>query len=98
MSPGADILAGEVERMALPALSRLGGPAVLASGNGRVIASTTIALLPGVVLRPGPGMCRMSLAGSLPWMLLRTGPARMNAPPPGSRAGDEPGGTAAPRP
>jgi Methyl-accepting chemotaxis protein-like, first PDC sensor domain len=70
---GADILAGEVERMALPALSRLGGPAVLASGNGRVIASTTIALLPGVVLPPGPGMCRVSLAGSLPWMLLRAG-------------------------
>lgn len=67
---GADILAGEVERMALPSLSRLGGAAVLASGNGRVIASTTTALLPGVVMDPRElgSMCR--LPGSLPWMLL----------------------------
>jgi cache domain-containing protein len=68
---GADILAGEVERMALPGLSRLGGSAVLVSGNGRVIASTTAALLPGEVLRPGePGsMTLLTTAGSLPWML-----------------------------
>jgi hypothetical protein len=67
---GADILAGEVERMALPALSRLGGAAVLASGNGRVIASTTTALLPGVVVDPA-GLRR--LPGALPWRLLRLG-------------------------
>lgn len=73
---GADILAGEVERMALATLSRLGGPAVLASGGGRVIASTTATLLPGTVLRPGqPGqpdsMCQVSVAGSQPWLLFR---------------------------
>jgi Methyl-accepting chemotaxis protein-like, first PDC sensor domain len=68
---GADILAGQVERLALPALCRLAGPAVLASGSGRVIASTTIAALPGVVLQPGTGLCQVGLAGALPWMLLR---------------------------
>jgi hypothetical protein len=68
---GADILAGEVERLALPALSRLAGPAVLASSSGRVIASTTTSLLPGVVLRPGTDLCQAGLAGTLPWMLLR---------------------------
>ena len=56
---GADILAGEVERMLLPGLSLLGRasrPAVLVSGNGRVIASGTARILPGKVLRPaGPG-------------------------------------------
>ena len=56
---GADILAGEVERMLLPGLSLLGRanrPAVLVSGNGRVIASGTARILPGTVLRPGrPG-------------------------------------------
>jgi Cache domain len=71
---GADILAGEVERMLLPGLSTLGrasGPAVLVSGNGRVIASGTASILPGTVLRPaGPG----AVAGPLPWMLL-SGPA-----------------------
>jgi len=67
---GADILAGEVERMLLPGLSMLGranGPAVLVSGNGRVIASGTASILPGTVLRPaGP----VTAAGPLPWMLL----------------------------
>jgi hypothetical protein len=79
---GADILAGEVERLALPALSRLAGPAVLASGSGRVIASTSTALVPGAVLRPGTGMCQVSLAGSLPWLLLRkpsAGPGECDA-------------------
>ena len=55
---GADILAGEVERMLLPGLSMLGRAsrqAVLVSGNGRVIASGTAGILPGTVLRPaGP--------------------------------------------
>jgi hypothetical protein len=67
---GADILAGEVERMLLPGLStpgRASGPAVLVSGNGRVIASGTASILPGTVLRPaGPGPA----AGPLPWRLL----------------------------
>jgi len=46
----ADILAEQVERTAAPWLSRLGHPAVLASGDGRVIASNTGSLLPGMVL------------------------------------------------
>ncbi len=75
---GADILAGEVERMLLPGLSMLGRvnrPAVLVSGNGRVIASGTASILPGTVLRPaGP----VTAAGPLPWMLL-SGPALVNA-------------------
>jgi hypothetical protein len=53
---GADILAGEVERMVLPGLARLGRagrPAVLVSGSGRVIASSSADILPGEVLGPG---------------------------------------------
>ncbi len=84
---GADILAGEVERMLLPGLSMLGRanrPAVLVSGNGRVIASGTASILPGTVLRPAgpvaaPGP--VAAAGPLPWMLL-SGPA-LPAPPDG---------------
>jgi Cache domain len=75
---GADILAGEVERMLLPGLSllrRANRPAVLVSGDGRVIASGTASILPGTVLRPaGP----VTAAGPLPWMLL-SGPALVNA-------------------
>lgn len=75
---GADILADEVERMLLPALSMLGranGRAVLVSGDGRVIASGTASILPGTVLRPaGPA----TTAGPLRWMLL-SGPALVNA-------------------
>jgi Cache domain len=78
---GADILAGEVERMLLPGLSMLGRadrPAVLVSGSGRVIASGTASILPGTVLRPaGP----VTAAGPLPWILL-SGPA-LPAPPGG---------------
>jgi len=75
---GADILAGEVERMLLPGLSRLrraNRPAVLVSGDGRVIASGTASILPGTVLRPaGP----VTAAGPLPWKLL-SGPGLANA-------------------
>jgi hypothetical protein len=73
---GADILAGEVERMLLPKLSllgRSGRPAVLVSGNGRVIASSTARILPGTVLRP-PTASMMTAADPLPWMLV-SGPA-----------------------
>lgn len=82
---GADILAGEVERMLLPKLSLLGRPgrpAVLVSGNGRVIASSTACILPGTVLRP-PAASMMTAADPLPWMLV-SGPtpaARGPAPP-----------------
>jgi hypothetical protein len=82
---GADILAGEVERMLLPRLSLLGGasrPTVLASGSGRVIASSTASILPGTVLRPSEtGGVRA--AGPLPWVLV-SGPVlatRAPAPP-----------------
>ena len=40
---GADILAAQVEQLALPDLSGLGRVAVLVSGTGRVIASNTAA-------------------------------------------------------
>ena len=46
----ADILAEQVERIAAPGLSLMDRPAVLASGDGRVIASNTGAILPGVLL------------------------------------------------
>ena len=53
---GADILAAQVERLVLPGLAGLGRTAVLASGHGRVIASTSATLPPGAALprRPGP--------------------------------------------
>jgi hypothetical protein len=51
---GADILAAQVERLVLPALSRLGRVAVLTSGNGRVIASNTASILPGVAVSRQP--------------------------------------------
>ena len=73
---GADILAAEVEQMLLPGLARLGraSPAVLVSGNGRVIASSTASILPGVVLPPADGAASTVRVGSLPWMLV-SGPA-----------------------
>lgn len=66
---GADILADEVERLALPALARLPGAAALVGGNGRVIASNTTQALPGSVLaadQAGPDLWRDA---SLPWRL-----------------------------
>jgi hypothetical protein len=55
----ADILATQVERLVLPGLSGLGladlgCTAVLASAHGRVIASTSASLPPGVALLRGP--------------------------------------------
>jgi hypothetical protein len=47
---GADILAGEVERLVLPGLAELGEVAVLISGTGRVIASNTALVLPGTAV------------------------------------------------
>jgi Cache domain len=82
---GADILAGEVERMLLPKLSllgRSGRPAVLVSGNGRVIASSTARILPGTVLRP-PTASTMTAAGPLPWMLVSGPAAAHGSAPPG---------------
>jgi hypothetical protein len=75
---GADILAEQVERLVLPALARLARITVLASGNGRVIASNTAEILPGAAVRrpelradlvpvADPGT---SLPGALPWVLL----------------------------
>ena len=56
----ADILATQVERLVLPGLSALGlaglgRTAVLASAHGRVIASTSASLPPGVALPRDPG-------------------------------------------
>jgi hypothetical protein len=85
---GADILAGQVERLVLPVLSRLGRVAILVSDNGRVIASNTASILPGAAvsrqplraeLVPVAGPGRPGSAGqggTLPWTLLsrsRTG-------------------------
>jgi hypothetical protein len=67
---GADILAGEVERLAMPALARLPGPVALVSGNGRVIASNTTRALPGSVLGPGHAAPDLWHGGSLHWALL----------------------------
>jgi Cache domain len=84
---GADILAGELERMLLPKLSLLGRPgrpAVLVSGNGRVIASSTARILPGTVLRP-PAASMMTAADPLPWMLVSGPPAAVRGPAPPGR-------------
>jgi hypothetical protein len=84
---GADILAGEVERMLLPKLSvlgRPGRPAVLVSGNGRVIASSTARILPGTVLRP-PTAGLMTAADPLPWMLVSGPAAAAHGPAPPGR-------------
>ena len=82
---GADILATQVERLVLPGLAGLGCTAVLASAHGRVIASTSASLPPGVALprRPeaagfvplaGPGprppAGREQAPDLLPWTLL----------------------------
>jgi hypothetical protein len=76
---GADILAGQVERLVLPGLAGLGGTAVLASGHGRVIASNRPSILPGSALARQPGAARLvPVAGPgdrpagrlLPWTLL----------------------------
>jgi hypothetical protein len=78
---GADILAAQVERLVLPGLAGLAGlgrTAVLASGHGRVIASTSASLPPGAALpRPPQASGFATLAGPgegpaphlLPWSL-----------------------------
>ena len=66
---GADILAGAVERLALPALARLPGPAALVGGNDRVIASNTTRALPGSVLGPAPAGGGRWRGAVLPWTL-----------------------------
>lgn len=74
---GADILAGQLERLVLPGLTGLGRVAVLISECGRVIASSSTSIRPGAVLR-GPerpaGLVPVAgqapVAGLLPWTLL----------------------------
>jgi hypothetical protein len=80
----ADILATQVERLVLPGLCGLGlsGPgqaAVLTSGHGRVIASTSASLPPGAALPRPPqeaGVTPLAGCGAgqppglLPWSLL----------------------------
>ena len=76
---GADILAAQVERLVLPGLAGLGRTAVLASGHGRVIASTSAE--PAAGGRPAPAAAGVRLrhagraregtgTGLLPWSLL----------------------------
>lgn len=66
----ADILAEEVELLALPALARLPGPVALVSGNGRVIASNTTRALPGSLLTAGQASRDLwHGTSSLPWAL-----------------------------
>jgi len=76
---GADVLAEEVERAVLPGLARLGRVAVLASGNGRVIASNTARFAPGLILErilerqpTGDRLVAVDApeAVGLPWVLL----------------------------
>jgi len=71
---GADILAGQIERLMLPGLAGLGRVAVLVSGRGRVIASNSASIRPGTVLRGPhrpPGLVPVAgLGGLLPWTLL----------------------------
>ncbi len=51
---GADILASQLERRVLPALSRLRFRAALATASGRVVASNSPDLLPGMLLARSP--------------------------------------------
>ncbi|HEY1642156.1 MAG TPA: cache domain-containing protein [Streptosporangiaceae bacterium] len=80
---GCDILAGQIERLVEPGLSRLGRPAVLVSGSGRVIASNLPAVLPGTAARRQPACAGLipvtvpagqtepeSGPGVLPWTIL----------------------------
>jgi hypothetical protein len=67
---GADILASQVERLAVPSLARLPRVAAIASGTGRVISSNSPQLMPGMVLRPNREQAPMRAvvtADDLPW-------------------------------
>lgn len=67
---GADILASEVERLAVPGLARLPRVAAIASGSGRVISSNSPKLMPGMVLKPNRAQAAMRpvvTADDLPW-------------------------------
>jgi hypothetical protein len=75
---GADILAEQVERLVLPDLCRLGRPAVLVSGNGRVLASNTAAVLPGAAAFRQPLYARLvpiTGLGSARWADAGAGPS-----------------------
>jgi hypothetical protein len=63
---GADILAAQVERLALPALHAQAADAVLVSAAGRVIASTAAAITPGMIAPPGRVIADL---GTLPWQV-----------------------------
>jgi hypothetical protein len=82
----ADILAEKVERMAAPGLYLMDRPTVLASGDGRVIASNTGSILPGMRLGRDAGAGLRPVTGrakgrpgqpdpALPWTL-HSRPAR----------------------
>lgn len=63
---GADILAAQVERLALPALAAQDTDAVLVSAASRVIASTAAAVTPGMIAPPGRVIADL---GTLPWQV-----------------------------
>jgi hypothetical protein len=67
---GADILAEEVERLALPVLASMPRPVALVSGTGRVIASNTTRAVPGSVLGLAQATPDLWHSTSLPWSLL----------------------------
>jgi hypothetical protein len=67
---GADVLAEEVERLALPVLASLPRPVALVSGTGRVIASNTTRAVPGSVLGLTEAAQDLWHGTSLPWALL----------------------------
>jgi hypothetical protein len=77
---GADILAAQVERLALPALHAQDTDAVLVSAAGRVIASTAAAVTPGMIAPPGQVIADL---GTLPWQVrsLTERPRRLCAGP-----------------
>jgi hypothetical protein len=63
---GADVLAAQVERLALSALPADGQRAVLVNAVGRVIASTVAAVTPGMIAPPGRVIADL---GTLPWQV-----------------------------
>lgn len=66
----ADILAAQVERLAMPALHAQDKDAVLVSAAGRVIASTAAAVTPGMIAPPGRVVADL---GTLPWQVRELG-------------------------
>ncbi len=67
---GADILAARVERLVRPELAGIGRAAVLATGQGRVIASSTPRVTPGSAVPREAGRGAAASGGLLAWTVL----------------------------